>query len=278
VTARTDGVKAVPRGARASAGAPPSVATPSTAAIDALLVDAGATRVRVAALRGRSQFSLDAPPAGDWSGLLPAGIVPPRVLVGAACGVDARARLASTVRDAWRVDAEFVGARTEAARLYCAEPHAVGVDRWLAMIGASQRADRHAYAVVTCGPVLAVDLVDGGGRHRGSYVVPGVRPMREALFARTGSLASLAALAAPATDGLFGVNTAGGIEQGARVALASLAERALLEIGALARGGAIAFVCGEDAGQLRPYLSAEFVDAPDLVLDGLAVLALERPA
>jgi type III pantothenate kinase len=278
VTARTDGAKPAHRGASASAAVPPPVAASATTAVDALLVDASPLRVRVAAVRGRARVSLDAPAAGDWSGLLPAGVVPPRVLVAAACGGAARARLATAVRDAWRVDAEFVAPRTEVARLYCAEPHAVGVDRWLAMIGASQRADRHAYAVVTCGPVLAVDLVDGGGRHRGSYVVPGVRPMREALFARTGSLASLAALAEPATAGLFGVNTAGGIEQGARVALASLAERALQEIGALARGGALAFVCGEDAGQLRPHLSAEFVDAPDLVLDGLAVLALERTA
>jgi hypothetical protein len=100
--------------------------------------------------------------------------------------------------------------------------------------------------------------------------------MREALFARTGSLASLAALAAPAADGLFGVNTAGGIEQGARVALASLAVRGLQEIGTLARGGALAFVCGEDAGELRGHLPGEFVDAPDLVLEGLAVVAAER--
>jgi type III pantothenate kinase len=278
VTARPDVAKAVPRGARGNAGAPPSIAPSSIAAIDALLVDAGATRVRVAGVRGRSRISLDAPPDGDWSGLLPAAVVPPRVFVASVGGAGVAARLSSAVRAAWRVDPEFVVARTELARLYCAEPHAVGVDRWLAMLGASQRVDRHAYAVVTCGPVLAVDLVDGGGRHRGSYVVPGVRPMREALFARTGSLASLAALAPPATDGLFGVNTAGGIERGARVALASLAERALLEIGALARGGALAFVCGEDSDQLRPHLSAEFVDAPDLVLDGLAVVAAERAA
>ncbi len=263
---RVDGPRNAARGSRQ--------ATPSAAA-GALLVDASATRVRAAALRGRSLDAIrDWPP--DVASVPPVGVAPSRVLVANTGGATTATRLAAAVRAAWRIDAEFVAPRTEVARLYCAEPHAVGVDRWLAMIAASQRADRDAFVVVTCGAVLAVDLGDGGGRHRGSYVVPGVRPMREALFARTGSLASLAALAAPATDGLFGVNTAGGIEQGARVALASLAVRGLQEIGALARGGARAFVCGADAHELRAHLAGEFVDAPDLVLEGLAVVAAER--
>jgi type III pantothenate kinase len=271
--ARADGARPAARGPRAAEAAAGTSA-------EALLVEASAARLRVAALRGRTLGAVESLDVGldDGPAALPAGPLPARVLVANGRGPAAAERLAAALRRAWRAEPEFAVPRTELARLYCAEPHAVGVDRWLAMVGASRRADRSAFAVVTCGAVFAVDLVDGGGRHRGSYVVPGVRPMREALYARTGSLASLAALAPPATDGLFGVNTAGGIEQGARVALASLAERALRELGLLARGDALAFVCGEDAGELRAGLPAEFLDVPDLVLEGLAVVAAERPA
>lgn len=245
-----------------------------------LLVEATPQHVRWASGRARALGAVAGFPAGaaEWARLAPAGSPATRVLVANGAGAAAGESLQHAFRSAWRVEAEFVVPRASAAGLYCAEPRAIGVDRWLAMLGAQQRADGSAVAVVTCGAVLAVDLVDAGGRHRGGYVVPAVRQMREALYARTGALARLAALAAPAVEGLYGVNTAGGIEQGARVALASLAEHARRELEALARAPTLAFVTGSEAAELRAHLPAEFVTAPDLVLEGLACVAEEGTA
>lgn len=61
-----------------------------------------------------------------------------------------------------------------------AKPERLGVDRWLAMIAAWQRAQR---SVLVCdiGSALTIDWVDAGGRHRGGYIIPGPRLMAESL-------------------------------------------------------------------------------------------------
>jgi type III pantothenate kinase len=218
--------------------------------------------------------------AADVAGLrrlLGAVPAPGALVVANAGGAAAADALRAFAADAWGLTPEFLAPRAHAPGLACPEWPMVGVDRWLAMIGAARRARGSAFAVVTCGTALAIDLVDAGGRHRGGYVVPGVARMREALFARTGSLAALTALASPAVDGLYGVNTAGAIAQGARIGLASLASRALGELAALQPSPPRGYVAGDECDELRDELAAEFEHVPDLVLEGLAIVATEAP-
>jgi type III pantothenate kinase len=209
-------------------------------------------------------------PAAAWRGEVSDGPRPARVIAADAAGGGFDAAFRAVVRRAWDRATDIVHPRASAAGLVCAEPGLVGVDRWLAMIGAHHRARGHALAVVTCGSVLGVDLVDAAGRHRGGYVVPGVEQMRDSLYARTGSLANLAALAAAASDGLYGVNTAGAIERGTRVALASLLERATRELESLTGRAVRRFCTGPCAEDLRGWLPTDVVDAPGLALEGLA--------
>jgi type III pantothenate kinase len=64
------------------------------------------------------------------------------------------------------------------------EPARMGVDRWLAMLGA-----RHANAgplcVIDAGTAITLDLVAAQGRHEGGYILPGAELMRRALTADT---------------------------------------------------------------------------------------------
>lgn len=249
-----------------------------------LLIDAGNTRLKWATLRGTTlgptaaAAHRDVAP-GDWQAALEGAGEPSRVLVANVAGAEFGRALNQWLRARWRVASEFVQSTGAACGLVnsYANPGALGVDRWLAMIGA-WRAARASVVVVSAGTALTVDAVARDGRHMGGYIVPGVRLMREALYARTGDIERLAAGAPPSAAGAFGVNTAAAVELGARTALAALADRACLEMehiaGRLPRG----YLTGGDAGALQPLLRREFEFVPDLVLAGLAAYATEAGA
>ena len=251
-----------------------------------LLLDAGNTRLKWARLADGRLGPVHATPhrdvpAADWQAQLRAAGRPARLVVANVAGEAFGHALAEWSRATWDLAPEFVATRARAAGLAIAYamPAALGVDRWLAMIAAWKSA-RRACVVVVAGTASTVDAVDGQGRHRGGYIVPGVRMMREALHERTGGIARAAALAPPAVDGAFGVNTGGAVEQGARVALAALAERSVAELARVLVPGAAPprlFLAGGDAELVAPLLRVEHARAPDLVLQGLAAVAQEAP-
>jgi len=65
-----------------------------------------------------------------------------------------------------------------------AEPARLGVDRWLAMLGA-RCLFSGKLLVVDAGTALTLDLLDEDNHHRGGYIVPGLTMAREALFGGT---------------------------------------------------------------------------------------------
>jgi len=60
------------------------------------------------------------------------------------------------------------------------DPGRMGVDRWLAMIGA-RHGCADAVAVIDAGTALTIDLVAASGEHLGGYIIPGTRLMEQAL-------------------------------------------------------------------------------------------------
>jgi type III pantothenate kinase len=65
-----------------------------------------------------------------------------------------------------------------------AEPHRMGVDRWLAMVGARQRS-HNPLCVVDCGSAVTLDYIATSGHHLGGYILPGSRLMMESLIRST---------------------------------------------------------------------------------------------
>lgn len=63
-------------------------------------------------------------------------------------------------------------------------PETMGADRWHALIGAWRQVER-ALLVVDAGSALTVDVLDNKGMHRGGYILPGHRLMRESLESKT---------------------------------------------------------------------------------------------
>ena len=204
---------------------------------------------------------------------------PRRVLIANEAGPQFAATARSWLQRAWQVDPQFAVASGGAAGVTTAalDPATLGIGRWLGLVAAGH-ATRDPVVVANAAADCSVDAIHAGGRHVGGCLVPGELTMRTALFAQTSAIAA-AALAAPAAmEAGFGVNTAGAVQQGARLSLAALIERALLELGRAAAAQPGLVLTGSAADTIAPLLGVPFKYEPDLVLRGLALLAAEaRP-
>jgi len=198
---------------------------------------------------------------------------PRQVLVANGAGAVFALRFAEWVEQRWGVSVEFPLATGAAGGIHNAHavPGSLPIDRWLGLLAARARV-AGPLIVVVAGPTFSVDLVDAHGAHRGGYGLPGERLMREALYGQTSGVAAAALLDSAAVDGVFGVNTAGAVQQGARLALAALVDR-LAE--ALATLGAAPHVLmtGGGADVVVALVRREVQLVPDLVLEGLAQVA-----
>lgn len=147
-------------------------------------------------------------------------------------------------------------------RIAYAEPSRLGVDRFLALLGAHARAAPSSL-VVGVGTALTIDLLDGG-RHLGGRIAPSPALMRDALHARAPVLplagGTYTDFAADTGDAL-----ASGCEGAALALVAQSMEAARARIGRLPA----LLLHGGGATALLPRLPGA-VHAPALVLEGLA--------
>lgn len=60
----------------------------------------------------------------------------------------------------------------------------LGIDRWLAMLGAYRRA-RGACLIIDSGTAFTLDAIDATGLHLGGYIIPGLQLMRQSIEANT---------------------------------------------------------------------------------------------
>ena len=243
-----------------------------------LLIDAGNTFLKWAHLQGDAlgashSVAHHGVDADEWQGSLAGvGRAPTRVVVANVAGAAFAGRLRDFALARWQVDPQFPTAARSALGVTNAysRPEALGIDRWLGMLAAWNVA-RAPLLCASAGTAFTIDLIDGAGRHRGGMIVPGARLMRESLHAQTSGVAAAAMLDPPATDGVFGVNTAGAVQQGARLALAALAERTVLSLEKMAGASARVFLTGGAAPQIAALMTRPVEQVPDLVLRGLAL-------
>lgn len=151
-------------------------------------------------------------------------------------------------------------------RIAYAEPARLGVDRFLAMVGAR---DVAAGAVLVCGvgTALTLDLVDAQGQHRGGRIAPSPALMRDALRARAAQL--------PARGGQWvdwATDTDDALESGCNNAALAQIEQALEQAHALLRSPVTLLLHGGGADALLARLP-QARPVPALVLQGLAAWA-----
>lgn len=66
-----------------------------------------------------------------------------------------------------------------------AEPHLLGVDRWLALLGARQLFTNQSVMIVDAGTALTVDWLDKGGKHQGGWIMPGLQLQQQSVVQQT---------------------------------------------------------------------------------------------
>jgi type III pantothenate kinase len=159
-----------------------------------------------------------------------------------------------------RTPAGFAG-----LRMAYADPATLGVDRFLAMLGARAHGDT-AWLVAGIGTAITLDLIDREGQHHGGRIAPSPALMREVLHAHAAQL--------PAEGGAFrdfADNTPDALRSGCDGAALALIEAALRD--GETRLGARPRLLLHGGGANMPGVPEGALHAPALVLEGLAAWA-----
>lgn len=248
-----------------------------------LLVDIGNTRIKWACLaRGRLSKSRAAVHsawrAADYARRLFGADPPERVVVSSVAGVKVNHALAAAAKRAGaQTHLISVPRRGGGVTVGYVETWRLGVDRFVAAVGAHQLFKGVAVCVVGVGTAMTLDLVGADGRHRGGAIIPAPDLMAESLFSQTNGIRRRAQGGAGGGTGLFGHSTRAGVVQGSRYAAAALIDRAVEEAATLVGRRPLVVLTGGGAGVVRPLVHASCVGVPDLVLRGLAELAATIP-
>jgi type III pantothenate kinase len=203
-----------------------------------------------------------------------------RIVVSSVAGDRVARLLRVAARQAGAPAPEFVASERAAAGITTdyLDPWRLGVDRFVGAIGAHHLASGQPVCVVNIGTAMTLDLVDGGGRHRGGAIVPGPALMVSSLLTQTNGIRRRAAGGRKGVEGLFARTTRTAIGQGALYAAAATIDRAIEEARAQLGAKPLVLLTGGGAAVIKPLVRNTAVSLPDLVLHGLAVWAQYTPA
>lgn len=143
------------------------------------------------------------------------------------------------------------------------KPELLGVDRWLAMLGARKFHKNQQLIVIDAGTAVTVDVVDPEGQHQGGWILAGLRLQQQAVTLHTAKVFNRDEQRPELT---FGQDTASCLQNGALAAVIAVIRYAqsINPTGKLV-------LTGGDAPALMPYLTDINLDyQPLLVFHGLS--------
>lgn len=146
----------------------------------------------------------------------------------------------------------------------------LGLDRWLAMLGAYHLAGK-ACLVIDLGTAVTADLISAAGEHLGGYIAPGLPLMRAQLCTHTRRIRYEEAERVCAASELRpGQSTAEAVERGCALMVQGFARMQLAQAQEMLGGDFDTFLTGGDAALMADMLPGARVVA-DLVFIGLAL-------
>jgi type III pantothenate kinase len=198
-----------------------------------------------------------------------AGQAPGGVRFSSVAGRASREAVISLCRDRWGVSAERLVSRAEqgGVRSGYENPESLGVDRWLAIVGAVRE---HGKPVVVwdLGTAATLDAVAADGRHLGGLILPGPLTMMESLRRDT----ELPVPEAPENAVLQpGRNTAEAITNGVLAAQVGALNQFLKGTAGALGGDPSLVITGGGGALLLPYLDFHCIHDPWLVFRGMLV-------
>jgi len=179
----------------------------------------------------------------------------------------------------WDIEPRWVVSAREACGVSNGydHPNRLGVDRWVAMIGAWHRVLALGRArpvlVVMVGTAVTVDAVDAQGHFLGGLILPGFGLMLRALEMGT---AGLKAPTGEAVD--FPTNTSDALMSGGADALAGAVERMYRKLRQRCGEEPALLMSGGAAVKLAPITELPFETVDTLIFDGLLQLQSRRLA
>lgn len=236
-----------------------------------LLLDAGNTRLKWAVLEEGAWRTQGACGYDALAALEPYLAADTDCYIASVAASEDEQRLAAMLEAAgvaasWlQAEAAFVDLKNAYA-----DPGQLGVDRWMGLIAARRRT-RGPVLVVSAGTAMTVDALTADGVFQGGLIVPGVRLMRQALQVGTARVGDVGGdwRAFPRT-------TADAVQSGILTALCGAIQQQHARLAELAGTLPACLLTGGDAETLRPNLSVAAELAPELVLEGLACVAVEK--
>lgn len=210
----------------------------------------------------------------DWKGL-----APPSSMLGCVVAGEGVKRRVEEQLELWDVEPRWVVSSREACGLSNGydHPNRLGVDRWVAMIGARHRVLAQGrprpVLVVMVGTAVTVDAVDASGHFLGGLILPGFGLMLRALEMGT---AGLKAPTGEAVD--FPTNTSDALMSGGADALAGAVERMYRKLRQRTGEEPALVMSGGAAVKLAPITELPFETVDTLIFDGLLQLQSRRLA
>ncbi len=152
------------------------------------------------------------------------------------------------------------------------QPRRLGVDRWVAMIGAWAETES-ACLIVDAGTAVTLDAIDDSGMHLGGQIIPGVETMLGSLSLATSDIPLVRASSKHVAGEIrmFGRNTAAAVREGTQNAVAGAIERAIRTLRSNGYDPTI-ILTGGGASRILGVLDEAPLHRPNLVLNGLAYM------
>jgi type III pantothenate kinase len=236
-----------------------------------LQLDVGNSSAKWRLLRGEAVLARGRYLPGDGSArdeLLESTQTLDCIWISSVASPDAEDELSRLLVARWGVQPWFARTPARSGELVNSyeDPSRMGVDRWLAMLGAWQRLPGRL-CVVDAGSALTIDLVAPDGRHEGGYIIPGSALMERALLLDTDRVRFAEDVDYRLSPG---TSTAEAVRHGIAVAqagaLALVLQRSAVKASELVfcgGGGELLMQSAESGGQY----------VPDLVFEGLRCMA-----
>ena len=218
--------------------------------------------------------TIDSLAENEWSAL-PA----PGSMLGCVVAGEGVKRRVEAQLELWDVEPRWVvpGAHACGVTNGYDHPNRLGVDRWVALIGARHRVLAQGPArpalVVMVGTAVTVDALDAQGRFLGGLILPGFGLMLRALEMGT------AGLKAPTGEAVeFPTNTSDALMSGGADALAGAVERMHRKLRARAGVEPALIMSGGAAVKLAPIIDLPFETVDTLIFEGLLQMQSHRLA
>ncbi len=190
-----------------------------------------------------------------------------------ACVASAQSerQLQVLLRDRWDIEPWFARtpARSGALVNSYEDPSRMGVDRWLAMLAVWER-EGGQFCLIDVGSALTIDFVQPDGKHSGGYIIPGPTLMERALLMDTDRVRFDEEVG---YDLEPGTSTAEAVRHGVALAQAGAVTMALQHVGVPSLP---LYYCGGGAEQVMEWVGQGGTWVPDLVMEGLQLMAQSR--